>query len=107
MGFHVAEHGGFDTAVGKIKTGTIVVGLDSPAVGSAATVAVLDLRRGELHGMRVAMRSEAVDHGAAGASEAGQIRDFGEGFSGIVVATADAVPVADGVAMLGGATETG
>src|SRR5579864_3453415 len=105
MRLHVAKHGGFDSAIRKIKTRAVVVCVKATPVGSAATVAVLDLRRGKLHGMRIAMRGEAVDGRAAGVSEAEQLGHFVEGFTGGVVASVADVLVRPGVALLGGEIE--
>ena len=66
----MAQYRGLDPAVGKIKTGTVVVTAFYAALPSFPPVAMLDLRRRKLHSLRIAMRREAVDDRASGVAEA-------------------------------------
>ena len=70
-------------------------------------IAVLDLREGKFHRLRIAMRREEVDDRAAGIAESQQLGDFVEGFAGGVVAGVADVVVrpAAGFAMLGQDTD--
>ncbi len=53
---------------------------------------MLDLRELELHGVRIAVRREAVDDRASGIAEAEKLGDFVESFSrGIIAGVADIV----------------
>src|SRR5215471_4992809 len=88
--FYVAEHRRFDSAVGEIETRTVIVRIDGPAVISAAAVAMFDLCRGKLYGVRIPVGRKAVDDRSAGISETEQLGNFVECLtSGVVACVAD------------------
>src|SRR5215469_17136884 len=88
--FHLAEHRRFDSAVRKIEARTVIVAGNGAPVTSATPVAVLDLCRRKLHGVRIAMRRQAVDYRPSRISEAQQLGNFVECLtSGVVTGVAD------------------
>src|ERR1700722_1629894 len=84
MNFNIAQHRSLDAAVGKIKARlvTFFFGCAAPR----PPIAVLNLRRWELHCTRVAMRSEPVNDRASRISQTQQLRHFIESLSGGIVA---------------------
>src|SRR5438309_9369984 len=81
----MAQYRGLDPAVGKIKTGTVVVTAFYAALPSFPPVAMLDLRRGKLHGSRIAMQGQAIDDRSARIAETEQLRDLVECLAGSIV----------------------
>ncbi len=99
VGLRVAEDGGLDAAEGEVEV----------RAGGGIRVAVLDRREGEGDGAWVAVRSEAVDPGAAGVAETEELGDLVEGFAGGVVDGAADVAVVPGASLpcLSGEVEVG
>src|SRR5258707_5217795 len=87
--FHIAKHGSFDAAVGKVEMRSGVFRLAAVST-YISTITMFHLREGEPYCRGISVGRQTVDDGAAGVAEAEEFGGFVESFSsGVVACVAD------------------